>query len=142
VDGNLHFPVPSINRLNQTELATFSILSSWVFFRDSVFLYFTYRVIQERAELEADLWDHILPDIYASQQYCVAAVKSCPVLNFSVVIFFWSFGIIESSIIKCWELSTTQASAGGVRDAALSHYPSVQTQSNRVNFAIFNASKG
>jgi hypothetical protein len=41
----------------------------------------------------------------------VAAVKSCPVLHFSVVIFFWSFGIIGASIIKCWELSTAQAGA-------------------------------
>jgi hypothetical protein len=28
VDGNLHFPVPSMNRLNQTEPATFSIINS------------------------------------------------------------------------------------------------------------------
>jgi hypothetical protein len=40
MDGNLHFPVPSMNRLNQTEPATFSILYCWTFFRDSVFLYF------------------------------------------------------------------------------------------------------
>jgi hypothetical protein len=40
VDGNLHFSIPSMNRLNQTEPATFSILSCWAFFRDSVFLYF------------------------------------------------------------------------------------------------------
>jgi hypothetical protein len=39
VDGILHFPVPSMNRLNQTEPATFSILSCWAFFRDSVLLY-------------------------------------------------------------------------------------------------------
>jgi hypothetical protein len=37
VDGNLHFPVPSMNRLNQTESATFSILSCRTFFSDSVF---------------------------------------------------------------------------------------------------------
>jgi hypothetical protein len=41
VNGNLHFPVPSMNRLNQTEPATFSIFLCWTFFRDSVFLYFT-----------------------------------------------------------------------------------------------------
>jgi hypothetical protein len=41
VDGNLNFPLPSMNRLNQTEPATFSILSCLAFFRDSVFLYFT-----------------------------------------------------------------------------------------------------
>jgi hypothetical protein len=40
VDGNLHFPVPSMNRLNQTEPATFSILLCWTFFKVSVFLYF------------------------------------------------------------------------------------------------------
>jgi hypothetical protein len=39
VDGNLHFPVPSMNRLNQTEPATFLILPCWAFFRDSVFIY-------------------------------------------------------------------------------------------------------
>jgi hypothetical protein len=49
----------------------------------------------------------------AGVKCCVAAVKSCPVLHFSVVIFFWSFGIINSSTIKCLELSTAQASARG-----------------------------
>jgi hypothetical protein len=39
VDGNLHFPVPSMNRLNQTEPATFSIMLCWIFFRDSDFLF-------------------------------------------------------------------------------------------------------
>jgi hypothetical protein len=39
VDGNLHFPVPSMNMLNQTEPATLSILPFWAFFRDSVFIY-------------------------------------------------------------------------------------------------------
>jgi hypothetical protein len=39
VDGILHFPVPSMNRLNQTKPATFSILLCWTLFRDSVFLY-------------------------------------------------------------------------------------------------------
>jgi hypothetical protein len=40
VDGKLHFTVPSMNRLDQTEPAAFSILSCWAFFRDSVLLYF------------------------------------------------------------------------------------------------------
>jgi hypothetical protein len=30
----------NMNRLNQTEPATFSILPCWAFFRDSVFIYF------------------------------------------------------------------------------------------------------
>jgi hypothetical protein len=40
VDGNMHLTVPSMNRLNQTEPATFSILPFWAFFGDSYFLYF------------------------------------------------------------------------------------------------------
>jgi hypothetical protein len=40
VDGNLHFSVPSMNRLNHTKPATFSILPCWAFFRDSVYFYF------------------------------------------------------------------------------------------------------
>jgi hypothetical protein len=42
----------------------------------------------------------------------VAAVKSCPVLHFSVI-FIWSFGIIDTSTITCWALSTAQASTRG-----------------------------
>jgi hypothetical protein len=33
LDGSLHLTVPSMNRLNQTESATFSILPLWTFFR-------------------------------------------------------------------------------------------------------------
>jgi hypothetical protein len=40
VDGSLHLTVQSMNRLNQTESATFSILPCWAFLRDSYFLYF------------------------------------------------------------------------------------------------------
>jgi hypothetical protein len=54
--------------------------------------------------------------ILHNSRCCVAAVKSCPVLHFSVVIFFWSFGIIDASTIKCWELSTAQPVLGGVKD--------------------------
>jgi hypothetical protein len=54
----------------------------------------------------------------------VAAVQSIPVLHFSVVIFFWSFGIINASAIECWELGTAQAGARGVWDVALVHYSS------------------
>jgi hypothetical protein len=44
VDGSLHFSVPYMNRLNQTEPATFSIVLCWTFFRDSYFsLYIFYR---------------------------------------------------------------------------------------------------
>jgi hypothetical protein len=40
VDGSLHLTVSSMNRLNQTESATFSILPCCAFFKDSYFLYF------------------------------------------------------------------------------------------------------
>jgi hypothetical protein len=39
VDGSLHFTVPSMIRLHQTEPATFLILLYWTFFRNSYFLY-------------------------------------------------------------------------------------------------------
>jgi hypothetical protein len=44
VDDNLQFPVPSMNRLNRTEPATFKILTSWTFYWDSVF--FIYKRLQ------------------------------------------------------------------------------------------------
>jgi hypothetical protein len=40
MDCILHLTVPSMNRFNQTEPATFSILPCWAFFRGSHFLYF------------------------------------------------------------------------------------------------------
>ena len=38
VDGSLYFTLPSMNRLNQTEPATFAILLFWAFFMGSFFL--------------------------------------------------------------------------------------------------------
>jgi hypothetical protein len=38
VDGSLHLPVPSMNKFNHTEPATFSILPRWAVFRDSYFI--------------------------------------------------------------------------------------------------------
>jgi hypothetical protein len=35
VNVSLHFTVPSMNRLNQTESATFSVLPFWTFLKDS-----------------------------------------------------------------------------------------------------------
>jgi hypothetical protein len=52
VGGNLHFPVPSMNRLNQTEPATFSILPCWAFFGDSVYIYFGVMVLVMVMQLE------------------------------------------------------------------------------------------
>jgi hypothetical protein len=36
----------------------------------------------------------------AGAKCCVAAVKSCPVLHFSVVIFFWSFGSLMQALLS------------------------------------------
>jgi hypothetical protein len=36
----LHLTVPSMNRHNQTQPSTFSILPVWTFFRDSYIFYF------------------------------------------------------------------------------------------------------
>jgi hypothetical protein len=40
VGGSLHLSLPSMNKLNQTDPATFLILLRWAFLRDSYFLYF------------------------------------------------------------------------------------------------------
>jgi hypothetical protein len=37
----------------------------------------------------------------AGVKYCVAAVKVASYIHFSVVIFFWSFGIIDASTLEC-----------------------------------------
>jgi hypothetical protein len=70
-------------------------------------------------------------------------LKSYPVLHLSVVLFFWSFGIIDSSTFQYWKLqwklSTGQAGARG-RESRIFHFfiiAHVQTQSNRVcNFNV------
>jgi hypothetical protein len=70
VDGNLHFPVPSMNRLNQTEPATFSILPCWAFFRGSIFIYFVINA--------SDGFSHIL------LLYCIDISSSSNYLNCSL----------------------------------------------------------
>jgi hypothetical protein len=46
VDGYLLFPIPSMNRVGQTEPLTFSLLSFCALFRDNGFLYFISYSIQ------------------------------------------------------------------------------------------------
>jgi hypothetical protein len=41
----------------------------------------------------------------ADVKCCLIAVTICSVFHFSDVIFIWSFRIIDTSNIKCWELS-------------------------------------
>jgi hypothetical protein len=66
---------------------------------------------------------------------CVAAVKSCPVLHFSVGIFFWSFGIIDASTTRYWELSTAQAGARG-REGCFTYSYSLMYRLNQTESAI------
>jgi hypothetical protein len=58
-----------------------------------------------------------------------------PVLHFSVVILFWSFGIIDASTIKCWELSTAQAGARG-REGCSTYSLSLLYRLNQTESAI------
>jgi hypothetical protein len=103
--GMLHLFIISHVHTHSNRACNFHVLLLWLMLpRDhfaSRFLYFT----------------------TAGIKCCVAAVKSCPVLHFSIIEFFWSFGIIDASIIKCWELSTAQAGARGhVGYVALIYY--------------------
>jgi hypothetical protein len=50
-------------------------------------------------------------DFILNNRRCQVLCGSVP--RFSVVIFFWSFGIIYFSTFKCWKLSTVQAGARG-----------------------------
>jgi hypothetical protein len=50
--------------------------------------------------------------------------KKLPRTSLQCCYIFWSFGIIDANTIKCWELSTAQASARGVSNVALNHYHS------------------
>jgi hypothetical protein len=96
---------------------------------------------------EGSLCSRFLYFTTAGVKCCVAAVKSCLVLHFSIVIFFWPFGIIDASTIKCWELSTAQVGAKGVRDVARIHYPTFTDTIKpslqfSCNFVVINASEG
>jgi hypothetical protein len=83
----------------------------------------------------------------AGDKCCVAVVKSCPVLHFSVVTFFWSLCIVDSNTFKCWKLSTVQNGAKGWEGCWIFHYlsctdliiPSLQFL---YTFAVVNASEG
>jgi hypothetical protein len=69
---------------------------------------------------------------------CMGFISSCyiQVVNGILIIFLaWSFRIIETSIIKCWELSTGARRRNGMLHLFI--VPHVQTESNRVcNFHV------
>jgi hypothetical protein len=76
-----------------------------------------------------------------------ATVQNCTVLHFSVVIFFWYFGIIESSTFQWLEISTAQTGVRGIRDVDLFHYPSCTNSIKSsiqflCNFVVYNVFKG
>jgi hypothetical protein len=68
VDGNFNFPVSSMNRLNQTKPATFSILSRWAFFMDSVFIYFKY----------VNIWNLAMFSFFKYNYILFLLFKTCP----------------------------------------------------------------
>jgi hypothetical protein len=79
----------------------------------------------------------------ADVQCCVAAVKSCPVLHFSVLKLFWSFGIIDASTIKCWELSNAHAGARGRGGRCLYSFSLMyRLNQTECNLVVINASEG
>jgi hypothetical protein len=61
------------------------------------------------------------------------------VFHFSVVIFFWSFGIIDASTFKCWALSTAQAGARGL-GRCCTYSLSLMYRLNQTESAIFKIS--
>jgi hypothetical protein len=69
------------------------------------------------------------------QQQVSSAVRQ-PVLRFGDVIFFWSFGIIDTCTIKCWELSTAQAGSRG-REGCCTYSLSLMYRLNQTESAIF-----
>jgi hypothetical protein len=73
---------------------------------------------------------------------CVAAVKSCLVLHFRVVIFFWSFGIIDSNTFKRWKLSTSATYEGCCTFSLPLMYTIKPSLHFSCNFVVINASKG
>jgi hypothetical protein len=81
---------------------------------------------------------------------CKVACGSCKKLSrtsLQCCYIFWSFGIIDASTIKCWELSTAQIGARGVRDVALIYYPSCSDSIKPslqfiCNFVVINTSEG
>jgi hypothetical protein len=86
------------------------------------------------------LWLMFLRDNFVSRflyfttagvKCCLEAVKRYPVL----VISFWSFGIIDASAVKCWELSTTQAGGKG-REGCCPYSLSLMSRLNQTRSAI------
>jgi hypothetical protein len=105
VDGSLHLTVPSMNRLNQTEPATFSIMPCWAFFGDSYFLYFIAtsallcRVEAVKSRLVHSIRDVIFPILKdrSARHYCCA----CGNLVLSVRLFLVGW-FQHSSLEYCW----------------------------------------
>jgi hypothetical protein len=128
VDGNLHFPVTSINRLNQTESATFSILLYWAFFRDSVFLYFILqskiylrrlkvtkyiyhtKQHQQRICIHSTLWNKIIIILVRTGHYHIGFIHAITMLMYRLYILwnvalqkFWYY--LSYSFFNCYTFS-------------------------------------
>jgi hypothetical protein len=105
VDGNLHFPVPTMNRLNQTEPATFSILPWWTFFRNSVFIYLMITSVLfvpcggcKKFPRTFNQWCYIF-DPWRS--FSTTSVLCCGILSFNFLAF--SSWVVPKFLLElCW----------------------------------------
>jgi hypothetical protein len=112
-DGNLNFPVPSNNRLNQTEPTTFSIVLCWTFSRHSVFLYLVCWLTNFRNNINLLIfsdWLTFLKTMEAGTVYFTNSAGKIRLANMysltsvifvgrtSLIYFFFSLSTIFSSI--------------------------------------------
>jgi hypothetical protein len=72
----------------------------------------------------------------AGVECCVQAVKRCPVLRFSIFIFFGSSGSLNPTLLGDENWVPLKPVLGGMRDVALFHYTSCTDSIKRV-CAIF-----
>jgi hypothetical protein len=129
VDGKLHFPVPSINRLNQTEPPHFQYCR--VNKTESAILMLFCLIV---ASLGSLCFKNFVLHNSRCQVPCCSR-KKLPRTSLQCCCIFWSFGIIDGNTIQCWELSTAQAGARG-REGCCTYSLSLMYRLNKTESAI------
>jgi hypothetical protein len=87
--SSLHWTVPSMNRLNQTEPATCSILPLWTFFRDSYFLYFKAILFRKRLYQKQDL--KAANNLYFIHVLILIIILNLVLMVKNIVFISWQF---------------------------------------------------